>query len=288
MQRLLTLKQSLQTLEDLDFAVSDGWEDEDEESQEYMGMSLDEILMDGEKVWKIGKDGQLEPHELEGLLNDAEMSVDASGVVPGTRAGEEKPPKKKRKVVTDDGKDIVPIALPVFDLIEPEFVPSGKSSKSKSTTTPSSSAIFSDPSEASTDAYGDLTVLKPFDAADKFARKKSLRFHTSKIESASSRRKGARNQMIGGDDDIPYRERKRDREARLVMEAAKRGMEGGEDLDMDMGRDVEMGKVRGKKRARGEDDGIESPHDYYELVQQRSKEEKARKKAAYEEVHGSR
>lgn len=281
MQRLLTLKQSLQTLEELDFAVSDYSEDEDEESQEYMGMSLDEILMDGEKVWKIGKDGQLEPHELEDLLNDAEMSVDGSGVVPGTKEREMKPPKKKRKVVIEDGKDIVPVALPVFDLIEPEFVPSGKSSKSKSTITPASSATFS---EASADAYGDLTVLKPSDAADKFARKRSLRFHTSKIESASSRRKGARNQMIGGDDDIPYRERRRDREARLVKEAAKRGMEGGEDLGMDMAEDAEMGEVRGKKRARGDDDGAE----YYELVQQRSKEEKAKKKAEYEEVHRSR
>jgi len=282
MQRLLTLKQSLQTLEDLDFAGSDDSDDWEDEDGEYMGMSLDENLVDGERVWKIGKEGKLEPHELEDLLNDAEMSVDASGAVPGTKEREKKPPKKKRKV---DRKDI---ALPVFDLIEPEFVSSAKSSKSKSTTNPSSSTALSDPSRTSADAYGDLTVLKPFDAADKSVRKKSLRFHTSKIESASSRRKGARNQTIGGDDDIPYRERKRDKEARLVKEAAKRGLEGGEELDIDMREDAEIREVRGKKRVRGEDDGGESPDEYYELVQRCSKEEKARKKAEYEEVYGSR
>jgi len=65
-------------------------------------------------------------------------------------------------------------------------------------------------------------------------------------------------------------------------------MEGGEHLDMDMGEDFEMGETRGRKRVRDEDDGGESQDEYYELVRRRSKEGKARKKAEYEEGHGSR
>ena len=125
--------------------------------------------------------------------------------------------------------------------------------------------------------------LHTVDAADKSARKKSLRFHTSKIDSASARRQGARNQAAGGDDDIPYRERKSVRDAKLVKEAAIRAQnQVGAPLD-----DEEP--VVGQKRPRpeaDEDEGGEDPDEYYELVKRKAKELKVNKKEEYEVASG--
>lgn len=264
MQRLLTLKQSLQTLEDLDFAATHT-EDEDNDS-DYMGMDINDILVDEEKVWSLSKAGVLEPNELDDLLDDAK-----SPLLPEPNA--QKPPKKKRKVGVKDAKESVgkPV-VPVYDLVEPEFV----SSKS--------SARHNNAHEDLLDVYGDAMTLTTVDAADKSARRKNLRFHTSKIESASARRKGARNQMVGGDDDIPYKERQKDRDARLVKEAAKRAENERAEGLTSGGAEEEKPRI-GEKRTRG-DEGDDSPDEYYELVKKKSKEAKARKKAEYEETHG--
>lgn len=262
LERLITLKQSLQTLEDLDFAVVDS---ENDDEDEYTGMGMDDMLADGETMWKFQPDEGLDSDELDDLLNDAQTPI---AEMP--RAKTEKPPKKKRKTQAEAESTIVE---PVFDLVEPEFV----SSKS--------SSIRHRTMDDALDAYGESTALHSVDAADKTARKKSLRFHTSKIESASARRQGARNQAAGGDDDIPYRERRKEKDARLVKEAAIRAKnEVGVPLD---GEDPEP--QAGQKRSRGDDgddEGGESPDDYYELVKKRSKEEKAKKKGEYEEAHG--
>jgi len=263
MQRLLTLKQSLQALEDLDFSLSDDDEDDD---GEFMGMSLSDILADGEKLWKFNAALGLESNELDDLLNDAELPVKLP------ESEEHGHPKKKRKVIDDNKKSTSKSKAPVFDLTEPEFVSSKSSTRLNG---------LDDP----LDVYGDATTLTTFDAVDKNVRKKSLRFHTAKIESASSRRKGARMQSMGGDDDIPYRERKKNKDAKLIKEAAKRAeQERGADLD-----DEEVKSTVSKKRARGDDEGdesLESPDDYYELVQKQSKSDKMKKKAEYEEAHG--
>lgn len=58
--------------------------------------------------------------------------------------------------------------------------------------------------------------------AEKLARRKSLRFYTSQIAQKSNKR-GQASRIAGGDDDIPHRERLRDRQDRLTAEATKRG-----------------------------------------------------------------
>lgn len=254
LQRLLTLKQALQTLEDLDFASSDLDDDEDEYA--YMGMNGWE---DDDIPSKTEFDEDIDSDELADLLNDAKQ-------VPEPKA--KKLPKKKRKTMKEKETDMVE---PVFDLVEPEFTPSKPVSRRHQA------------ADDLEDTYGEAMALHSVDAADKTARKKSLRFYTSKIESTSARRQGARNQAAGGDDDIPYRERKKERDARLVKEAAIRAQnEFGEALN-DEGPQPQVGD----KRSREEDDeGEASPDEYYELVKIRSKEEKARKKAEYEEAHG--
>ncbi|KDR82716.1 hypothetical protein GALMADRAFT_238215 [Galerina marginata CBS 339.88] len=256
LQRLVTLKQSLQTLEDLDFAVTDSEGEDDED--DYMGM--DDILADGETVWSLDHE-DMDPQELADLLNDAKQPIDAP------KPKDANPPRKKRKTVEER---VTKMVTPVFDLVEPDFT--------SSKTTSHRHQVGDD----FTDAYGEATTLHSVDAADKTARTKSLRFHTSKIESASARRQGARNQASGGDDDIPYRERKKEKDARLVMEAAIRARNQiGEALN-----DDDPEPQLGRKRSREDDDeGGESPDEYYELVKKRSKEDKAKKKAEYEDIH---
>ncbi|KAJ7459761.1 Sas10 C-terminal domain-containing protein [Mycena latifolia] len=220
--RLLTLKQSLITLEDLDFAASDS------EPESNDGSDAD--MMDAEQLWKLDRMQGLEEDELEDLLNDAtpmpEQEVEAR-------------PKKKRKTTT---------TLPVFDLVEPVFT---------------KSTVSHHRPDAGVDAYGEATTLHHADAADKSARRKSLRFHTSKIESASARRQDARNNAVGGDDDLPYRDN------RKQPDKMPKGREqGGQDLD------------EAEPQSRMPE--VEDADGYYELVKRKSKEKKEHKKAEYE------
>ncbi|KAF5360398.1 hypothetical protein D9756_004767 [Leucocoprinus leucothites] len=267
MLRLLTLKQSVSTLEDLGFTLSDSEPEFDEDDDESLDLTDEEDNMEG--LWRVdGKKG-LEPGELDDLLQDAQMSV--SFVEPKPRATkpqtpENKPPKKKRKLASESSRATT---TPIFDLEEPEFTSSKKTSR------PKANAELDD-------AYGEATRLQLTDAADKSARKKSLRFHTSKIESTSARRQGARNQAMGGDDDIPYRERQKEKEARLLREAKNRVQnQGGEELD-----DTEPPERTSEKRRRGDDsdaeDVFDEPDGYYELVKKKSKENREQKKAEYD------
>ena len=248
MARLLTLKKSLSTLDDLDFALSDSEPDEDDEGS----MTLNDILMDGERVWDSNEG--LEEDELQDLLADAALQESKL----------EKRPKKKRKL-SPSAKPVPP----VFDLVEPEF----QASKLPS---------IQDSSFGSTDAYGEATSLQYADAADKSARKKTLRFHTSKIESASGRRQGARNRAMGGDDDIPYRERRKEKEARLAKEAAAKGRgQGGQDLD---DTEPEPRQQRLDTKNPGEDEQADLDG-YYKLVEKKAKQRREDKKAEYEAAH---
>ncbi|KAF7314383.1 hypothetical protein MKEN_00911000 [Mycena kentingensis (nom. inval.)] len=245
MGRLLTLKQSLTTLEDLDFAASDLDVDELDSSDD---------LMDADQLWKLDRLKGLEEGELEGLLGDAGVDVDEP-MLDEDEEEEEPRPKKRRKTTSEQEKkkkkNGKAPALLVFDLVEPEFT----SSKTEQRM------------DTSDDAYGEATFLQHADAVDKQARRKTLRFHTSKIESASARRQGARSQAIGGDDDIPYRD------VRKQKQALRREQDAGEDLD-----DAEPPP---KVSAAAEED-TEDAEGYYELVKRASKEKKEKKKADYE------
>ena len=270
LSRLLTLKQSLSTLEELDFAVSDDEDNSDiDDEDESLSLNLhgEEELLDREQLWKYDQLNGLGAGELDDLLTDAEAfmtseSIPASKSKPKRKTSStEEPPKKKRK--TESNK----IATPVFDLVEPDYIHSKTSSSS-------SASANSDVA----DAYGEATSLAHADQADKSARKKSLRFHTSKIESASARKVGARNNAVGGDDDIPYRERRKEKEARLAREAEKKTKvrgNGGDDLD----------NVEPEPLANGEDiEDDEGADEYYELVKKKSKDKKEGKKVEYEEA----
>lgn len=124
--------------------------------------------------------------------------------------------------------------------------------------------------------FGEEDELDDRTAADKAARKKSLKFYTSQIVQKANRRAGA-GRDAGGDMDIPHRERLRDRQARLLADAERRGKKGskyGADLGDDSGED----EAQQAKTIRDNED------EYYDMVAHKSKgkrEEKASRYAAY-------
>ncbi|KAH0010383.1 hypothetical protein KCU78_g10372, partial [Aureobasidium melanogenum] len=107
---------------------------------------------------------------------------------------------------------------------------------------------------------GEDTSLTAEELAEKAKRKKSLRFYTSQIAQKANKR-GAKVQ--GGDEDVPHRERLRDRQARLNAEAEARGKRFDRDT---LGEDSEDENDRAVARdVRGEKN-IDSEEDYYDMV----------------------
>ena len=123
--------------------------------------------------------------------------------------------------------------------------------------------------------FGEQTALTPHEAAEKAKRKKSLRFYTSQIAQKSNKRDAA-GRDAGGDADLPYRERLRDRQARLNAEAAARGKKPKESTKGEaLGGPSDEEDHAAAQELR---DGSGS-EDYYDLVASRSAEKKASKAA---------
>ncbi|KPM36815.1 hypothetical protein AK830_g9765 [Neonectria ditissima] len=123
--------------------------------------------------------------------------------------------------------------------------------------------------------FGEEEELDARTAADKAARKKSLKFYTSQIVQKANRRADA-GRDAGGDMDIPHRERLRDRQKRLNAQAERRGMES--KAGVDLGDNSDDDDTNTAKAVRNDED------EYYDMVAQKSKankEEKAARFAAY-------
>ncbi|ETS84015.1 hypothetical protein PFICI_05891 [Pestalotiopsis fici W106-1] len=140
-----------------------------------------------------------------------------------------------------------------------------KAKKSKKTKT---EAIPDDNSD-----FGEEETMDSKAAAEKAARKKSLRFYTSQIVQKANKRAGA-GRDAGGDMDIPYRERLRDRQARLNAAAEKRGQKDSKH-GADLGDDSDD---ENQKAAAIRDDEDE----YYDMIAARSNKKKSEKTARAE------
>ncbi|CAI4219158.1 unnamed protein product [Parascedosporium putredinis] len=124
--------------------------------------------------------------------------------------------------------------------------------------------------------FGEEDSLDAKAAAEKAQRKKSLRFYTSQIVQKANKRAGA-GRDAGGDMDIPYRERLRDRQARLNAEAERRGKKGLKPGEALGGDDSDGEGDAGAKAMRDNED------EYYDMVaaiSNKKKTEKADRKAA--------
>ncbi|BEI83254.1 hypothetical protein CcaverHIS002_0311220 [Cutaneotrichosporon cavernicola] len=300
--RLLELKQGLAALEDLDFdagSVSDKGpelfvrpdEDEDEDMAEAKrelmarmlagelpgaeGMTLDEFdRMDEEEEEdsNLWHQAGLEDDELDGLLADQDAPLKAKSKKEKKEKKEkekkgkkkERGRKKKSKAAEDEEEDEEPAPVAFTPLAEPEFI----ATKKKSKKAPKLSA--------EDETLGDLLELTDADAGDKEHRKRSLQFHTQKINSMANRRSAARDRRAGGDDDIPYRSRQAARDAALRKNAPKG--DGGEDLGGDW---TESDRKRAREVRDEEGEGADEAEEYYDLVKRR----KVAKDAAKEEAH---
>lgn len=197
-----------------------------------------------------GLDGFDDLDDLEGLLED------------------DKPKKKSKKIKKIKDSESSSSTAIFAPLAEPEFFTSKYKSKK--------------PISDESDPLGDPTGLTDADASDKSARKRSLAFHTSKINATLARRAEGRANRMGGDEDVPYRDRRKARDDALKRNSVRSE---GEDLE-----EVRPEKEK-KKRVRDEieDDGEGAAEDdeadgYYELVKRRRKDEKRAKEAEHEAI----
>lgn len=118
--------------------------------------------------------------------------------------------------------------------------------------------------------FGDEEPLTQEEAAEKARKKRSLRFYTSQIsQKASKRGTAARN--AGGDDDLPYKERIRDKQERLMREAEHRASKMAPVADNDESGDEHL--VR---------EVNDQSNDYYNEIVTKSKQKKAEKQARAE------
>lgn len=127
--------------------------------------------------------------------------------------------------------------------------------------------------------FGDEDALTAHEAEEKAKQKRSLRFYTSQLAQKANKRNAA-GRDAGGDADLPYRERLRDRQARLNAEAEKRGRKeldpeqrlGGDSDDEDRRVAKELRRGEGAQDAADDDE-------YYDMVASRSKQRKDDKQA---------
>lgn len=125
--------------------------------------------------------------------------------------------------------------------------------------------------------FGEQTSLTAHEAAEKAKRKKSLRFYTSQIAQKSNKR-GAAGRDAGGDADLPYRERLKDRQTRLNAEAESRGKKPKQNIKEDaLGVPSDEEDHAAARELR--DDGGSGSEDYYDLVASRAADKKAAKAA---------
>lgn len=136
------------------------------------------------------------------------------------------------------------------------------------------------PKEDEDSDFGDEDALTAKEAEEKAKQKRSLRFYTSQLAQKSNKRTAA-GRDAGGDADLPYRERLKDRQARLNAEAEKRGRQR-PDKSEELGGDSDEEDYRAADEIRGNNNDDTDHDEYYDMVAARSKQRKDDKKARAE------
>jgi U3 small nucleolar RNA-associated protein 3 len=126
---------------------------------------------------------------------------------------------------------------------------------------------------------GDEGALTAREAEEKALKKRSLRFYTSQIAQKANKRSAA-GRNAGGDEDLPYRERLKDRQARLNAEAEKRGRSRANEVEQ-LGGESDEEDHRLAREIRGDNAGTDDD-EYYDMVAARNKQKKTDKKTRAE------
>ncbi|KAH8425983.1 something about silencing protein 10 [Aspergillus melleus] len=124
--------------------------------------------------------------------------------------------------------------------------------------------------------FGDEEALTAREAEEKAKQKRSLRFYTSQLAQKANKRTAA-GRDAGGDADLPYRERLRDRQARLNAEAEKRGRQQPKGAEQ-LGGDSDDEDRRVANELRGDGSGTDDD-EYYDMIAARANKRKDDKKA---------
>lgn len=337
MQRMMRLKQGLSVMEDLGLTF-----DPLRISASYGGLSPNE--MDDMHMLSQGSEdddlGDLDENELTDLMADAVASSGKENVTPvkakknakkqkrnadnddqdHVEATEPKQKKKKSAGIdkmkkqaahTKKVESVAPLAAGLADLDdEPTLqVKLKKKGSGANTAARNPFAVSADDANFEDATLGELSGLSSIESAERAARKRSLQFHASAIESKALQRSKAAKERQSGDADIPYRDRERSRagveatkasrEAKLQQqlnggmgkETALDDEDGWGDADEKDWRDV-MGQpmdASAKPRLGNDDDndGDDDAADYYDLVASSRKRARVEAKAEYDEARNA-
>lgn len=326
LERVLKLKESLTNMEELGFALPTEEEIAEDEAEESEVEDDLEALWSGRPSSKSksrnffapdDEDGDEEEEELGDLDDDelAQLVADAKASSKEKRkakanggadrsADTKKDSKNKRKEAaagasSKDSKkkekkekkhkaSEAPLAGLAADLSSDPLKLAPQTGKRKHSMPSSTLGNTSSNGES----YGEATSLSSSELEDKANKKRSLRFYTGQMDATAARREAGARERMGGDNDIPYRDRER---SRLAVEQAKQakesklngtgkhdtaldGEEWGEGDTRDW-RDV-MG-VAGQGAQAAAPDGDDGD-DYYDLVAGGKKEAKRARKEEYD------
>ncbi|KAL6940414.1 hypothetical protein ACO0QE_004314 [Hanseniaspora vineae] len=180
------------------------WRQADELPDELELPEEDMNLEDGQEIDQEQSDAELEEvSEMDENILAATVPIDSEGESSGDDEGSENDVEdEEEQQQTDFGIDI------------------------------SASRVSKNENKKAREVDNDFleTDINDVDAAEKKARKKTLRFYTSKIDQADLKKL----ERFKGDDDIPYKERLFERQQRLLEEARKRGQKTGKDEEHDL------------------------------------------------------
>ncbi|KAF5092631.1 hypothetical protein D0Z03_002769 [Geotrichum reessii] len=115
--------------------------------------------------------------------------------------------------------------------------------------------------------FGESNSISKADLADKLSSKRNLRYYTAKIDQQSAKVR----EKLTGDSDLPYKERRFERQQRLNEEARKRGQQDADNFGSDNEDD--------EKTAREVRDSYDD--DYYNMVAAGTKQKKIDRKEAH-------
>jgi U3 small nucleolar RNA-associated protein 3 len=240
-------------------------EDEEDESDDEMDIDLED---DAQNLWAA--DG-LSDDELGDIIADAESGGKKKKAKKDAKKDRKRSRGKKAKFADSDSDDdgAAASSAAFTPMEEPEFVSTKKKSKSAKAPTLT----------AEDETLGDALELSEADAGDKEHRKRTLRFHTAKIAATSARRSAARDRRLGGDDDIPYRDRQAARDAAL----RKNGPKGTEGEDLDGSDWTESDRKRAREVRDEAEDADDGDDGYYDLVKRRKVSKDEAKAEAHEQ-----